>query len=133
MGRRFDTRRDMWLMAIIYGSVLICAITAWPAIVYHHLHWSGLLVAVICLVTIILLLWVALGTYYEIDDGVLKINHGPYRWRIPLEQIESITPIRSYRSSPALSMNRVMISYAGGKTVMVSPERQQEFIMSVSA
>lgn len=132
MVRRFETRRDTWLMAIIYGSIIICAVTAWPAIVYRSLHWSAVLVTIVCLGTIALLLWVRFGTYYEIADRVLRVYHGPYQWCIPLEQIEHVAPTRSYWSSPALSMDRVKIEYGGGKTLMVSPERQQEFILAVS-
>ncbi|MBT8135391.1 MAG: PH domain-containing protein [Gammaproteobacteria bacterium] len=133
MARRFETRRDSWLMAIIYSSVFLLLMTAWSGFAWRNMHWSAVVLTAIGLGCALLLLWVRFGTYYVIADRVLHIYHGPYRWRIPLDQIEHVAPTRSCFSSPALSMERVKITYGGGKTVMISPERQQEFLLAVSA
>jgi len=87
---------------------------------------------VLCAGTIALLLWVTFGTYYVISDSVLRIYHGPFRWNIPLKTIEDIVVTRSIISSPALSMDRLRITYNSGRKVMISPVQQQEFLHAVN-
>ena len=48
-----------------------------------------------------------LFTYYRVDSTTLLVQAGPFFWRVPLDQIRAITPSRSFRSSPALSFNRL--------------------------
>ena len=131
MGRRFESKRDTWLSAILVSSMVVCAVTMLPLLYYPGWHWAMFAVMVVCVSTIFLLLWVMFGTYYVVGNGVLNIYHGPFRWHIPLRDICNIEPTRSPWSSPALSMDRLRISYDPGKQVLISPERQQEFIMIV--
>jgi len=130
MERRFESKRDTWLSIIIFGSVFVTAGVLWP-VLYYSDHWIVIPIFAVCAGTIALLLWVAFGTYYVIGDGVLRIHHGPFRWRITLTQIENVVSVRSIVSSPALSMDRFRITYDSGKKVMVSPERQHEFILAL--
>ena len=78
-------------------------------------------------------LWLLVATYYRIDEEVLSIRCGPFFWRIPLKETESIRRSRSSLSSPALSLDRLWIRYSGGKRILISPKDREEFIHAISA
>ena len=72
--------------------------------------------------------WIFQSTYYTVDQDYLRIRSGPFRWRVPIVDIESITPTRNPLSSPALSLDRLRIDYRGGRWIMVSPNDRDWFV-----
>ena len=130
MERRFDSKRDTWLTLIIFAAIVLMAGVFWPLSLVPF-KWAMLLPGLVSLGSILLLLWVYFGTYYVVADGILRIYHGPFRWRIALSSINSIEAVRLPWSSPALSMDRLRINYESGKNVMISPRQQQEFLRTV--
>ena len=81
----------------------------------------------------VLPVWVFVDTRYVIGEGMLLIRSGPFRWRIPLNQIRQIVPARNALSSPALSLDRLRIEYDAGRSRMVSPLDQQGFLAAIRA
>ncbi len=75
--------------------------------------------------------WLLISNYYTISDTELHIQCGPFAWRVPKDQIVSITPSRSPISSPALSLNRLKITTSSGKSILVSPQNQAGFIRAL--
>jgi hypothetical protein len=58
------------------------------------------------------------------------------RWIIALETIDEVYPTRSPLSSPALSLDRLLIRYKnlhGPSTLMVSPEDKTAFLNALAA
>ena len=53
------------------------------------------------------------------------------KWKIPVADIVGVTPSRNPLSSPALSMDRLNISYGKRKFILVSPEDKAGFIRAV--
>src|SRR5947209_4464590 len=51
-----------------------------------------------------MLLWVILGTSYEITEASLILRCGPFRWTVPLDAIEDIVPA-GWLGGPAIEMN----------------------------
>lgn len=79
--------------------------------------------------------WLMRSTYYVVGDTDLVIRSGPFHWTVPWEGIESITPTHNPLSSPALSLDRLWISYRrGGKkrAVMISPLDKEGFLKAVA-
>jgi hypothetical protein len=72
--------------------------------------------------------WIWFGTGYEISDDELKIRCGPFRQRIPLQEIREIKRTRSPLSAPACSLDRMEIKYGKSKQVMISPADREGFI-----
>lgn len=82
----------------------------------------------------IFMLWILFGTYYQVDDQHLLIRSGPFWWTVRLETIQSITPTYNPLSSPALSLDRLWISYkvhGWNRAVMISPLDKQVFLQAV--
>lgn len=66
-------------------------------------------------------------TYYSIEGPTLKVRSGPFNWKIPIDQIQSITPTKSPWSSPALSMDRLRITWGNNRRILVSPRDKEGF------
>ena len=72
--------------------------------------------------------WVLAETRYMLDDEQLLIRSGPFRWRIPIAEITSVVATRDPRSGPALSFDRLKISYERGRAIMISPADKDAFM-----
>jgi hypothetical protein len=75
--------------------------------------------------------WIWFWTGYEISDDELKVRCGPFRQRIPLQEIKEIKKTRSPLSAPACSLDRMEIIYAKSKRVMISPADKENFIKTI--
>lgn len=89
--------------------------------------WGGV---IILLAVKALILSLLLRTYYEIENQTLKIVCGfIYSQKIDIMKIRKIEKTDSPISSPALSIRyRIEIFYNTYDSVIISPERQAEFI-----
>jgi len=73
-------------------------------------------------------LWILGGTKYTIAAPMLIVQSGPFRWQIPVAEITRIEPTRNPLSSPALSLDRLRITYGRNRACMVSPRDKDAFI-----
>lgn len=83
------------------------------------------------------LVWILRGTNYTLDGSSLIVRSGPFRWTIALADISSVKEPGGFfgrkRSSPALSWDRLAITYGANKRLMISPENQQQFLADLKA
>jgi len=119
----FPSKRDWWLGLLIWGLVLLAAV---PALLKPGKGQFIIMIAVILFVG-----WVWFGTGYEISDDELRIRCGPFRQRIPLQEIKEINKTRSPLSAPACSLDRMEIGYGKSKRVMISPADKENFIKTI--
>jgi len=109
-----------WLIlpvALLLITVLIIGLTrgAWAE-------------AIIAILTSLLVLSIFLVTHYRIKDNFLIIRCGVlYKATIDIKEIQTIKHTNNPLSSPALSLDRIEITY-NNKRVMISPEKTGEFI-----
>lgn len=118
---RFESKRDIWLMAVAFGV---------PAIVLAVLPGPAVVKVIAIAVVVIFAFRTFRSTYYIIEGEMLTIRSMGLRWRVPIRDIRSITPTRSAASSPALSLDRLRIDY-GRRTILVSPEDRERFIAAL--
>lgn len=90
-----------------------------------------LLTAVVLLLTAILIVSILVGTHYTVDQTTLKIVSGPIRFHVSLDDINSVKATRNPLSSPALSLDRLMINYGKNRKVMVSPADKRGFLKAI--
>ena len=129
--REFRSKIDSWLLLLLLAG---CLMTVAGLAVAIHRGPVGmpLAIAVIgALLVIVLILSTLLHTVYRVDGNTLTVVSGPFRWRIPVDEIESVRPTRNPLSSPALSLDRLRIEYSGGRRIMVSPADKRGFIRAV--
>lgn len=123
--QRFNSKISYWLFAplLSFLSVLLVMMAinkVWGAVV--------ILIGVVALILSLLF-----RTYYQIEDGALKIVCGFIIYqRIDISRIRKIEKTKSPLSSPALSLSdRIEVFYNTYDSVIISPERQAEFIQTL--
>lgn len=127
----FRSKVDTWLVALMAASllfalagVLVAAVSvADPAV------WLGLGMTVAVGAFVV---WLFRSTRYELDGRELVVRSGPFRWRIDLATIESVTPSRNPLSSPALSLDRLKIRYRKSRFLLVSPAERDGFLAALA-
>ena len=126
----YNSKKDTWLTWIILGSVCACLaacvtfLASGPPI---ELLFAGPLLAF----GVILPIWILRSTYYVLSDEQLFAKCGPFKWTIPLAKIESVRRTRSILSGPALSYDRVQIRFGRFRSVLISPERRDQFLVEL--
>jgi hypothetical protein len=76
------------------------------------------------------IIYMCIDTLYVVTgDNKLKIKSGfLYNREIYIKSIKKVRPTRDHRASPALSFDRLEISYNRYGRVVVSPNNKSEFI-----
>jgi Bacterial PH domain len=71
---------------------------------------------------------------YGITDSELVVRHGLVRQRVKLADITAVIPTRNPISSPALSLDRLRITFGTGfgKNFMISPVDKQQFLVELA-
>lgn len=78
------------------------------------------------------MIWVLYSTDYTLGQEELLIRCGPFRYRVRLDEIDSVTPSRNPLSSPACSLDRLLIKWNDErKKVLISPSRRSEFLQEL--
>ena len=122
----FRSKVDAWIGALL---LLATGAQVWAAIFLlasgNPARW---VVAPLLLIGPAFILWMVATTYYVVSDVELLVRCGPVRIRIPMDQISNIQRTRNPLSSPALSLDRLAISYGKGRICMISPRDQSGFL-----
>ena len=130
MSERFVSKRDAWIVAVLWTASLVDFwIAAW---LWLGLRGAPAFVAPLLLVAGVFQLHVLYATDYTVEGDVLRVRASFFRWRIPLAAIESIEPTRNPLSSPACSLDRLLIRHGGGRCVMVSPADKEGFLRAIA-
>jgi hypothetical protein len=129
----YPSRVDPWIIGVTVTPAVVAVVTL--SLAYAR---TGAIQAIYPLFALLLagavVIWVMLTTRYRVSGRDITIRSGPFRWRIPLSEIRSIEPASGFmalRSGPALSMQRLVITYREGRQLLISPEDQQRFIADV--
>ena len=81
---------------------------------------------------VIVVIWLPIfSTYYVVEKNILVIKILIFRWKINIDDITQIEPTHNPLSSPALSLDRLKISYMkNGRIakVMISPKDKEGFL-----
>jgi hypothetical protein len=128
---RFVSKRDGWLVAVLWAASLVdftVAVWLWSALRGAPAYVAPLLVG-----AGLFQLHALYATHYSFEGDTLVIRASLFRWRVPLAAIESIEPTRNPLSSPACSLDRLLVRYGNGKRIMISPEDKAGFLRSLSA
>ena len=124
---RFNSKVDGWLIPVVVIAIA-GMLAAFVAVVTDDTPlWLKLVVSFTSVLFCGFLFAVLMSTYYVVADGVLRIVSGPFRWKVAISDIVEITPTRNPVSSPALSLDRLKITYGSRRFVLVSPADKDGF------
>lgn len=129
--KRFKSKIDRWLLfllvAVMVFEVIVMSIAAMQA--GDPRATVGLVVTALLIVVLIGSLLT--GTHYTVDGNTLHVVSGPFRWKVPVDQIQSVQATHSPLSSPALSLDRLQIQYGTRRRIMVSPADKAGFLRAI--
>jgi hypothetical protein len=129
--RRFKSKIDRWIYVlmifVIVGQIVAVGSAALQA--GDPLATTGLIMVMIGVAG--LMVWLLVGTHYTVDRGMVRIVSGPFRWKVPVDQITSVTATKSPLSSPALSLDRICIRYGKRRRIMISPADKAGFLKAI--
>ena len=129
--KKFKSKVDRWILVLILlaiiGQVVVIAAAVneagEPAMI------TSLILVMIGVVA--LMVWLLLGTHYTVDRGTIRIVSGPFRWKVPIDEITSVEATRNPLSSPALSLDRLSIRYGKRRRIMISPADKVGFLKAI--
>lgn len=130
--KHFRSKVDTWIFLVIVAIlivelILIVALAMDPAV-----HPGGKTVGILAFIALMAFLAsLLLRTYYAVDKKMLRVVSGPFRWKVPLDQITSVTPTRIWLSSPAMSLDRLKIEYGKLRPMIVSPADKKGFLRAI--
>ena len=126
MTQRFRSGIDARFAAIgVTLPIVLTLVLGATALTPRGPPWWTLLPLI---VAVLLFVWILAGTWYAFDGGSLVVQCGPFRWRIPVEQIYAVRDSSSLRSGPALSMQRLEIRFANERCMLISPRDRAAFL-----
>lgn len=132
MKRVYASKIDWWLLAILVAVIFVVILACWRIVVRSGLSQWLVLVPII-IMGVGLPLWLLLTTRYILETDTLRVQSGPFRWKVFLREITGITLTRNPLSSPALSLDRLRIDYGSGRSIMISPREKEAFIRELEA
>lgn len=116
----FPSKKDIWLGLLFWGTVIIC---------FFPLFFDQDIIAILVLVPLsFFLIWLWFTTGYVIDGDVLIVKFGPFKKKIHIGEISRIRRTKNPLSAPALSLNRLEITYARYGLTLISPKDQEKFV-----
>jgi len=127
--RVYPSKRDGWLVVLLWAAVaamLFAAGRLWESPLPFAFR---ALISVLLVMLSVFILWTLYGTRYTLTEHTLIIQSGPFRWVIELQSITEVFPTRNPLSSPACSLDRLMIrrgEYLRG--IMISPQDKSGFL-----
>lgn len=124
---RVDSGWMMLVLVMAVFSLLVCAMLA--------LRGYGVLALPLFVLTAVLPMWTVVSTRYHVLGDYLRVNAGPFRWRIDLKQITKVEPCHNWYPAPAMSVQRLRITCVNESkksfTLEISPEDRYQFIIDL--
>lgn len=125
MRHTYRSKIDTWFIVVLLAALVVSVGSVGIAFINGERDAGP--GAIILLLTAAFVCWTAFGTRYILTNQELLVRSGPFRWKIKLKDITGIESVNHMASAPALSRDRLRISYAG-KSVMISPNEKQKFL-----
>ena len=126
----YRSKIDLWLVIVIVAAPIMLL-----EFILDGLNtpdtFAELLAAVIVVAELGLLTWLYFSTRYTISGDFLLVKAGPFSWVIPIEDIVSVEPTRNPISSPALSLDRLLIRYGQSAELLISPKDKSGFMLEL--
>jgi hypothetical protein len=125
-GITFPTKVDVWLLLVIAGALVATLASVYTA--YRTDPAEARFALLIGGATWALVAALCVPCDYTLAEDRLIVRGGILRYRIPYADITDIAPSREIWSAPALSLQRVKISYGRFESVLISPRERERFI-----
>lgn len=123
----FRSKVDLWLVIVAVAVPIVMLEFILDGLNTPE-KFAELTALVIVLAVLGIFAWLYFSTRYTISGDFLLVKAGPFTWMIPIEDISSVEPTRNPMSSPALSLDRLLIRYGQSAELMISPKDKSGFM-----
>lgn len=127
MEQVYRSKVDVWLVVVLVGVPIGLVDFLLDGVGIDD-RFATLLMLSVVVAMLGFFLWLCASTSYSIIGEFLSVKSGPFSWMIPIDEIASIEPTHNPASSPALSLDRLVIRYGHGAELMISPKDKSGFI-----
>lgn len=127
----FRSKVDGWIRLCLVGTVIAELLVMFAIAPGLGDPLATTLTILACLAAAMFVVSILVNTAYTVGDGQLIVRSGPIRWTISLDSIKSVEATRNPLSSPALSLDRLKISYGSNRRIMVSPADRDGFLKAI--
>lgn len=125
MKKTYKSKKGTGLIFVIFLSIAVASLPLF----FGAFSWLAFFVLLLVACFIIL---VFLTIKYEIEEERLLIKCACSKpVKIDINTIKKIVETNNPISSPAASLDRLEITYAGNGKIIISPERKNEFINDI--
>lgn len=124
----FRSAVDIWFYLSVLTFPLVAVRVAAPMMADAKSTTVLYLIAAAVMPLIVLPAWLLFSTHYQVDPATLRVQAGPFSWAIARDQIHDVTPVSTVSASPALSRDRLKITYGRQQSIVVSPQRKVAFL-----
>lgn len=128
--KRFKSKIDRWLLYLLIAVMIFEVVVMSIAAIQVNSAGEATILIMAALAIVALIGSMLIGTHYTVEGNTLRVACGPFRKKVPIDAIESVEPTRDPLSSPALSLDRLLIRY-GPRRVMVSPADKAGFLKAI--
>ena len=132
MATIYKSKIDTWILVVLIAAMAICAFASVVVILSGSPDTWWILIQTIG-IGVVLPLWLLVSTRYTLDSKLLIVRSGPFKWRVPITDILSISSTESVLSGPALSLDRLCVVYGRSSKLMISPRDKERFIREIEA
>lgn len=129
----FPSKKDLWMTILLWVCSLVSIATpfffpdfgVWMTPEFLAKQW----IKIVILFPIgFCCMWIWFKTGYTIKENYLKIQYGPFKRKIKIDEIHSIRETKNPFTAPALSMDKIEINYAKYNTIEISPKNKVELV-----
>lgn len=130
--RRFPSKVDLWVRILLVLIVIMEFYVLARVFAEDTPMSTRYIVIATTILVVALILSLLFRTHYTVSGDNLRIVSGPFFRNVSIASITSVEATRSPLSSPALSLDRIRIRYAGRRSVMISPEDKAGFLKAIN-
>ena len=123
----YRSKVDLWLVVVAVAAPIVLLDFVLDGVNTPE-KLAELMAVAIVVAVLGIFAWLYFSTRYTITGEFLMVKEGPFSWIIPLEDISSIEPTRNPISSPALSLDRLLIRYGKSAELLISPKDKEAFM-----
>jgi hypothetical protein len=130
---KFTSRKDILFSILILGTVVFLAVLSTFGIALGWIEKRDFWITIPLGVIILFLLWIYLGTNYELTETLLIYKSGPLRGKIRIDQIREIAKGKTLYVGikPATAGKGLIIKYQKYDEIYISPLSNELFIAEI--
>ena len=120
----YKSKKDILIGVVIWGVALFLLYGIYETVFIE----VNILGAVVMTALLVLLVSFWFRTIYKIEGDILHIYYGPFRFQVVISEITSIRHTKNIFTGPALSSERIEITYSNYSVIQISPKEKEKFV-----